>query len=194
MRHVGHSMLECQKLAGNLYSSIDGHQQRGWYGQNSPEINAVSGKCHGIGQQQRIDGSGGSYQKGHVGTGKQVYQVRYDATEDARYKVHQQEFLGANGSFHRKPEEEQSQHVEQQVGKVPVNKHIGEELPVHVVVAHQHHVQRQIGSQAPADARQQEYQQVQSNEDEGGVEETIPEGSSDVFHDAHGTKLLLLPI
>ena len=48
---------------------------------------------------------------------------------DAAGEIQDQEFLGADGLLQRHSEEEERPHIEEEVGEIGVDEHIGEHLP-----------------------------------------------------------------
>lgn len=123
-----HISTASKDVAGQLDDCIEDNQNRG------PDRNESKHKDHRIGvengkhQQHPVDCPRSTNQN-HIGAGQIVADEAYDSAEQTGEQIEEQKLLAADALLHHGTENEEAEHIEEQVAEAPVDKHVGERLP-----------------------------------------------------------------
>ena len=141
---VGNPGIVAGHLIYNLKHSVAQNKHPRRHRNNAEEEHGGIGKYHCIGQKHCKEGSGGTQQEDTEIAGVHIDKIGEDTGKSSAQKVEKEEFLAAYRLLHSNAEEVEAQHVEEKVAEASMDKHIGDKLPVHVMVCHIDGVHGQI--------------------------------------------------
>ena len=141
---VGNPGIVAGHLIYNLKHSVAQNKHPRRHRNNAEEEHGGIGEYHCIGQKYCKEGSGGTQQEDTEIAGVHIDKIREDAGKSSAQKVEKEEFLAADRLLHCHAEEVEAQHVKEEMAEASMDKHIGDKLPVHVVVTHIDRVHGQV--------------------------------------------------
>lgn len=167
-----------RKLAEKFNTGID-HDQDDRANREDPENQDPGIRVEGRkAEEYRVDRPGGANQGDLPLSQHAVEDQREDSGKEAGQKVVEKEFPTPRGPFNLGTEEKEGQHIEEDVANACVHKHIGEGLP-DKARTDKRGVHAKVDPDNGEEFGEEVDRQVQHNQDQGHVEEGIPEGPPD---------------
>ena len=144
MRHMSNIRTAAKKLTSQFNQCIYEYQNRSRNRNNSPDENHRAGKKYCIGKKHRINRAACSQQKYPVLSCIPLDQKGEETAQRPANQIEKQEFPASNSLFEAQPEYKQSQHIKKNMLYILMDKHIGQKLPVHMVMLHQNRIHSTI--------------------------------------------------
>ena len=143
-------------------------------GQDAEDEDPRVGEECGEGQEQGEDGAGGAHNGDHRPGRGVVDEDGRNPGSDAADEVVQKELRAAHALLELDPEEEEGEHVEEDVAPSPVHEHVGHDLPPCARLEHVGGEQPQVVKQSlPIQEPEEEDDHVHHDEDDRRVEVAV---------------------
>ena len=136
MRHMSNIRISSKKLTSNFNQCINEYHHRSRNRNNAPYKKYRTRKEDCIGKKQGINRAACSQQKNLILPCKSVNQEGEETTQHSGYQIEKQKFTASYCSFQSHSKYQQGQHIKKDMLKVPMHKHVGQKLPVHVILLH----------------------------------------------------------